>query len=794
MKEQHGLSASEQPLHHFSNYDLIRRIDVGGMGEVYLAHQRTAFNRKVAIKIIRSDLVHDTIARKRFLREAEVSAHLKHDHILPLFEFGEEQGRLFIVTPYIEGGTLARRLQSGPLSLAETHQLFTALVQAISYIHKRGVIHRDLKPSNILLDKLDDADQIYVRLIDFGIASLQGKAANPQMTIGGQEMGTLAYLAPERLNGIAAPSNDLYSLGVILFQMLTGELPGSTGLSALPPALDTVVRRSTAINPAERYATADELLKAFEGTYRYLSSQRPVSLPVTAPVSAEVDDSPTPGRIVETLSSAKANSQPGMDTDYETASPLVNPPRQKAGPSPVSPVPQRVKQTPARPGSDPAASSRQTKTTTGAHQSVPPSVARSTSEMPALPARQPATARSTMAQAPGGPRDANQPGQRVTTQRAGLLVHTQDQQSFTRQDYDAPTSHLDPALFSAKQAQLKKDAVLSPSQPLAKVVAPPAKRLPSRSLLALLPISIIIVLLVIGGLSYLTFQASITASVSVTPQAHSISQVFTITAKPGQNAIDQNTATIPAKALNSSKTGSMQGNTTGETNCQVFGILDCQKAVSPFDVNELVVELKPSLQKQITSDLQNQALSKGAQLIGNVVYDGGTIESNPGVGSQSKTVTVSVVEQGSVEYFLKGDAQNLANQLLQQQVTKKFGANYRLIDQYAQMGPPSVQSVDNSGLVTISIASAAIVSYQMPANELSTMQGHIKGMTAKAARAYIVANMQGIDPALISVRLSSGQTIPTNTQQIKISLQSPNVSGLLPLTLPKVKPGISFTP
>jgi len=133
----------------FGNYDLIRRIDVGGMGEVYLAHQRTAFDREVAIKIIRSDLVHDTTARKRFLREAEVNAYLKHEHILPLFEFGEEQGRLFLVTPYISGGTLSRRLQAGPLSLVEVHQLFTALVKAVAYIHRRGVIHRDLKPNNI---------------------------------------------------------------------------------------------------------------------------------------------------------------------------------------------------------------------------------------------------------------------------------------------------------------------------------------------------------------------------------------------------------------------------------------------------------------------------------------------------------------------------------------------------------------------------------------------------------------------------------------------------------------------
>src|SRR5579883_131060 len=97
MREQSGPVMQDKQ--RFGNYDLVRRIDVGGMGEVYLAHQRTAFGRPVAIKIIRSDLVHDLTARARFLREAEVSAHLKHEHILPLFEFGEDQGRLFWSRP-----------------------------------------------------------------------------------------------------------------------------------------------------------------------------------------------------------------------------------------------------------------------------------------------------------------------------------------------------------------------------------------------------------------------------------------------------------------------------------------------------------------------------------------------------------------------------------------------------------------------------------------------------------------------------------------------------------------------
>src|SRR5205085_5482549 len=104
---------------------------------------------------------------------------------LPLVEFGEERGRLFLVTPYIKGGTLSKRLRGGSLPLAETHELFTALVHAVAYLHKRGVIHRDLKPSNILLDHQEDSEHISVRLIDFGIASLQGRTASARLTSAG---------------------------------------------------------------------------------------------------------------------------------------------------------------------------------------------------------------------------------------------------------------------------------------------------------------------------------------------------------------------------------------------------------------------------------------------------------------------------------------------------------------------------------------------------------------------------------------------------------------------------------
>ncbi len=240
------------------------------MGEVYLAQQRSAFGRLVALKIIRSELMHDLTARARFLREAQVSSHLKHEHILPLFEFGEDQGRLFLVTPYIEGGTLARRLKSGSLSLREVRQLFVPLVQAVAYIHRRGVIHRDLKPTNILLDEQDG--QVYVRLIDFGIATVQGNEASPPLTTAGHEVGTFAYMAPERANGVAAPSNDIFSLGVILHQMLTGNLPVGDQIDDMPDPLKYVVSRCIMLRPEDRFATADEVLKQFERAYQLIMS------------------------------------------------------------------------------------------------------------------------------------------------------------------------------------------------------------------------------------------------------------------------------------------------------------------------------------------------------------------------------------------------------------------------------------------------------------------------------------------------------------------------------------------
>lgn len=345
IKEQHGPYQGAQPKRSIGNYELESRIDAGGMGEVYLARQRTAFDRLVALKIIRPDLMHDPVARQRFLREAEVNSRLLHEHIPALIEFNEEHGQLYFVMPYVSGGTLSQRLRAGPLSLPEVYQLFSALLSAVAYIHRHGVVHRDLKPGNILLDKEMEPGQIYVRLIDFGIASDAGHVADPRLTQAGTEMGTVAYMAPERLSGVSAPSNDIYSLGIILYQMLTGHLPTAGRHIALPQPLEYVINRCITPRLEDRFPTVEEVLKAFDYAYQYLTAPQPAQLAVTAAHSAPVTAAQSDLVVLQQSGSVPLSPAIADDTSFnpekDFASPTINiyhePDRRLTGAAPTGP-------------------------------------------------------------------------------------------------------------------------------------------------------------------------------------------------------------------------------------------------------------------------------------------------------------------------------------------------------------------------------------------------------------------------------------------------------------------------
>src|SRR5579859_7949312 len=209
------------------NYDVIRRIRVGGMGAVYEGRQRTAFGRRVAIKVILGSYASDREMRRRFAREARTIARLQHPHILQLIEFGEQSGMLFLVMPFIEGGTLTSYLRRELPTLQDIASIFLQLLDAVEYAHDEGLIHRDIKSSNVLLDARRGGVP-YVYLADFGLVrtskNLELEETGKPIPLD-QIPGTPHYMAPEQTRGIVTPATDIYALGVLLYQMLVGELP-----------------------------------------------------------------------------------------------------------------------------------------------------------------------------------------------------------------------------------------------------------------------------------------------------------------------------------------------------------------------------------------------------------------------------------------------------------------------------------------------------------------------------------------------------------------------------------------
>ncbi len=267
------------------NYDVIRRMRVGGMGAVYEGRQRTAFDRRVAIKVILGDYAADPQMRRIFAREARTVARLHHPHILPLIEFGDEQGILYLVMPFVEGGTLTSYLRRSLPDLAEVAAIYQQLLDAVEYAHDAGLIHRDIKSSNVLLE-IHRSGAPYVYLADFGLVRVS-RAVDAEHTGKilplDQVPGTPHYMAPEQMRGIVTKSNDIYALGVLLYQMLTGELPyrDSDDIkvmqmhlhdpipspcdhdSSILPELADVVCMAMAKQPEQRFRNVAELRTAF---------------------------------------------------------------------------------------------------------------------------------------------------------------------------------------------------------------------------------------------------------------------------------------------------------------------------------------------------------------------------------------------------------------------------------------------------------------------------------------------------------------------------------------------------
>ncbi|MGO4664197.1 Stk1 family PASTA domain-containing Ser/Thr kinase [Terrabacter sp. 2TAF16] len=259
-------------------YSLRERIAVGGMGEVHLATD-DRLGRLVAVKVLAAGFADSPDFVERFRREALTAAALSHPNIAQVYDYGVDGDSHFIVMEYAEGQDLAQVIrQHGRLTPGDAVRVAEQVCAALGAAHRAGVVHRDVKPGNVII-RPDGT----VKVTDFGIARALGQAS---LTDTGTVMGTAAYVAPEQARGEATtPSSDLYSLGILLFQMLTGSVPfdgdtpvaiamrhldepvplPSSRVADLPANLDEVVVRATAKSPADRYADADAMAAALVG-------------------------------------------------------------------------------------------------------------------------------------------------------------------------------------------------------------------------------------------------------------------------------------------------------------------------------------------------------------------------------------------------------------------------------------------------------------------------------------------------------------------------------------------------
>src|SRR5215217_8114165 len=254
-----------------SRYRIMRKLGSGGMANVYLAEDQE-LGRRVAIKILNERHAGDEQFVERFRREAKNAASLSHQNIVSIYDRGEAEGTYYIAMEYLNGRSLKELILSrGPAPMSVAVDYARQILSALRFAHRNGIVHRDIKPHNVLVDP-----EGHVKVTDFGIA----RAGASQMTEEGSIIGTAQYLSPEQARGTQVDQrSDLYSLGIVLYEMLTGEVP-FTGDSPveiamrhlsdtprppsmvrpeIPPDLDMVVLRALAKRPEDRFQTAEEM-------------------------------------------------------------------------------------------------------------------------------------------------------------------------------------------------------------------------------------------------------------------------------------------------------------------------------------------------------------------------------------------------------------------------------------------------------------------------------------------------------------------------------------------------------
>ncbi len=284
------------PTVYADRYEIVREIARGGMANVYLARD-TLLDRAVALKVLPAELSRDPAFVERFRLEAQAVASLNDPAIVAVYDWGQEQSTSFIVMEYVEGRTLRDAINQGTLDPDHAARIAADIAKALSAAHRAGVVHRDVKPGNVLITPDDQ-----VKVADFGIARANG--AGNGLTRTGAVMGTATYFSPEQAQGMPVDArSDVYSLGIVLYEMVTGGVPfaGDSAVSvaylhvrepvvapsqrepSVPPGLETIILTCLAKDPIDRYQSADELRADL---LRFRRGQQLVGGPTTAAVAA----------------------------------------------------------------------------------------------------------------------------------------------------------------------------------------------------------------------------------------------------------------------------------------------------------------------------------------------------------------------------------------------------------------------------------------------------------------------------------------------------------------------------
>jgi serine/threonine protein kinase len=272
-----------------NSYEVISIIGHGGMGVVYKA-RHTLMDRIVAIKMLKSTLISDSMSVKRFQQEVKASARIDHPHAITVYNFGiSPEGLPYIVMDFLQGNSLAEVIKAeGHVEVDRGVKIITQACEALAHAHKQGVVHRDLKPSNIVLTEYDE-DPDFVKVVDFGVAKLMGGTAEgaQRLTQTGEVCGSPVYMSPEQCMGQELDlRSDIYSMGILIYETLTGKLPligrtmvdtMSKHVSEMPPSfskvrpdlyiperIEQVVMRAMAKDPADRHQNMDELREDLE--------------------------------------------------------------------------------------------------------------------------------------------------------------------------------------------------------------------------------------------------------------------------------------------------------------------------------------------------------------------------------------------------------------------------------------------------------------------------------------------------------------------------------------------------